>query len=128
MTELAKPHLNIPCLRKPCDTHGGIISCNSNRFEMFSSSVYKGKDLIFKDATRAIVPVGERTTAEAWLGRSFLEAMEGWEAFPSSSPECSRAGEAPAPLTHPSCRTSPDLHPQVLLSLRGPRHPPPPAV
>ncbi|XP_062833629.1 melanotransferrin isoform X2 [Anolis carolinensis] len=66
-------------------------SNSSNRFEMFSSSVYKGKDLIFKDATRAIVPVGERTTAEAWLGRSFLEAMEGWEAFPSSSPECSRA-------------------------------------
>ncbi|KAH0624313.1 hypothetical protein JD844_008017 [Phrynosoma platyrhinos] len=72
---------------------------NSNGFKMFSSSDFHGQDLIFKDATTAIVPAEERTTADAWLGQMFLEALEGWESSSSSSsssPQCSGAGEPPA--------------------------------
>nr|XP_060623174.1 melanotransferrin [Anolis sagrei ordinatus] len=85
--------------------HNESNSNSSDRFQMFNSSAFGGQDLIFKDATKAIVPVGERTTAEAWLGQPFLEAMEGWEAFPaSSSPQCSGAAAG-----------TPDLLPLLLL-------------
>ncbi|XP_042314330.1 melanotransferrin [Sceloporus undulatus] len=69
---------------------------NSNGFKMFNSSDFHGQDLIFRDATTAIVTAGERTTTDAWLGQMFLEAMEGWESFSSS--QCSKAAARPGNL------------------------------
>lgn len=61
---------------------------NPNGFKMFSSSEFQKQDLIFKDSTVEIVPVGERRTFESWLGQPFLDSLEGLE-----SSQCSRAGE-----------------------------------
>ncbi|KAG8136379.1 hypothetical protein E2320_009337 [Naja naja] len=59
---------------------------NTNGFKMFSSSEFQKQDLIFKDSTVKIVPVGERRTFESWLGRPFLDSLEGLQ-----SPQCSGA-------------------------------------
>ncbi|KAL7991176.1 hypothetical protein Chor_012831 [Crotalus horridus] len=59
---------------------------NPNGFKMFSSSEFQKQDLIFKDSTVEIVPVGERRTFESWLGQPFLDSLEGLE-----SSQCSRA-------------------------------------
>ncbi|ETE58627.1 Serotransferrin, partial [Ophiophagus hannah] len=59
---------------------------NPYGFKMFSSSEFQKQDLIFKDSTVKIVPVGERRTFESWLGRPFLDSLEGLQ-----SPQCSGA-------------------------------------
>uniref|UniRef100_A0A8C5RS13 Melanotransferrin n=1 Tax=Laticauda laticaudata TaxID=8630 RepID=A0A8C5RS13_LATLA len=61
---------------------------NLNGFKMFSSSEFQKQDLIFKDSTVKIVPVGERRTFESWLGQPFLDSLEGLQ-----SPQCSGAGK-----------------------------------
>ncbi|XP_047645374.1 melanotransferrin isoform X2 [Phacochoerus africanus] len=50
---------------------------NKNGFKMFDSSNYHGQDLLFKDATIRVVPVGERTTYRDWLGPDYVAALEG---------------------------------------------------
>ncbi|XP_055977789.1 melanotransferrin [Sorex fumeus] len=50
---------------------------NENGFKMFDSSSYHGRDLLFKDATVQVVPVGEKTTYGDWLGRDYIAALEG---------------------------------------------------
>ncbi|XP_053315566.1 melanotransferrin [Spea bombifrons] len=46
-------------------------------FKMFNSSFYYANDLIFKDSTNKIVPVQEKTTYEKWLGKNYIESLEG---------------------------------------------------
>lgn len=58
---------------------------------MFDSSNYHGQDLLFKDATIRVVPVGERTTYRDWLGPDYVAALEGM-----LSQQCSGAGRAAA--------------------------------
>ncbi|XP_063162268.1 melanotransferrin [Candoia aspera] len=62
----------------------------TNGFKMFSSADFQKQDLIFKDSTVAIVPVGERRTFKSWLGQPFLDSLEGWEFS-----QCSRAASKP---------------------------------
>ncbi|XP_036075621.1 melanotransferrin isoform X3 [Rousettus aegyptiacus] len=50
---------------------------NKNGFKMFDSSDYHGQDLLFKDATIRVVPVGEKTTYHDWLGLDYVAALEG---------------------------------------------------
>uniref|UniRef100_A0A8C8S3F0 Melanotransferrin n=1 Tax=Pelusios castaneus TaxID=367368 RepID=A0A8C8S3F0_9SAUR len=57
---------------------------NGNGFKMFDSSDFQGTDLIFKDSTVKIVPVGEKTTYAEWLGNEYIESLEGMQ-----SPQCS---------------------------------------
>lgn len=56
---------------------------------MFDSSNYHGQDLLFKDATIRVVPVGEKTTYRDWLGPDYVAALEGM-----LSQQCSGAGRA----------------------------------
>uniref|UniRef100_A0A8D2JA84 Melanotransferrin n=1 Tax=Varanus komodoensis TaxID=61221 RepID=A0A8D2JA84_VARKO len=69
---------------------------NTYGFKMFSSTDFEGQDLIFKDSTTAIVPVGERTTFKSWLGQQFLESLEGLGSY-----QCSGAGESGFPCWFP---------------------------
>ncbi|XP_008591097.1 PREDICTED: melanotransferrin-like, partial [Galeopterus variegatus] len=50
---------------------------NTNGFKMFDSSDYHGQDLLFKDATIQVVPVGEKTTYRDWLGLDYVASLEG---------------------------------------------------
>ncbi|XP_007517513.2 melanotransferrin [Erinaceus europaeus] len=50
---------------------------NKNGFKMFDSSNYHGQDLLFKDATLRVVPVGEKTSYLDWLGLDYVAALEG---------------------------------------------------
>ncbi|KAH1164740.1 hypothetical protein KIL84_000005 [Mauremys mutica] len=59
---------------------------NGNGFKMFDSSDFLGTDLIFKDSTIKIVPVGEKTTYAEWLGSEYIDSLEGMQ-----SPQCSGA-------------------------------------
>lgn len=60
---------------------------------MFNSTEFDGQDLIFKDSTVKIVPTEGRTTSRSWLGRPFLDSLEGLQSL-----RCSGAGEQGLPL------------------------------
>ncbi|KAM8905947.1 melanotransferrin isoform 1-T1 [Lycaon pictus] len=62
---------------------------NKNGFRMYDSSNYHGQDLLFKDATTRMVPVGEKATYRDWLGPDYVAALEGM-----LSQQCSGAGRA----------------------------------
>ncbi|XP_072428371.1 melanotransferrin isoform X1 [Chiloscyllium punctatum] len=49
---------------------------NPNGFKMFNSSAYDGSDLLFKDSTVRIISVGEKTTYQDWLGKTYLDAIK----------------------------------------------------
>ncbi|KAJ7324408.1 hypothetical protein JRQ81_017428 [Phrynocephalus forsythii] len=55
-------------------------------FQMFDSTAYGGKNLLFKDATTELVPIVEQTY-EAWLGEEYLHAMRGLDCDPTRLPE-----------------------------------------
>ncbi|XP_029471930.1 melanotransferrin isoform X2 [Rhinatrema bivittatum] len=50
---------------------------NNEAFNMFSSSKYHEKDLLFKDSTIKIIPVEEKTTYLEWLGKEYIETLKG---------------------------------------------------
>ncbi|XP_015284559.1 PREDICTED: melanotransferrin-like [Gekko japonicus] len=63
---------------------------NGHGFKMFDSSDFQGADLIFRDSTTEIVPVGVKTTYASWLETQFLESLEGLESL-----QCSGAAMEP---------------------------------
>ncbi|XP_073531115.1 melanotransferrin [Phyllobates terribilis] len=75
---MVHPQMNIHALfgllDKAQDYYG---SDSSSVFKMFNSSKYNEKDLIFKDSTQKIVPVREKKTYEQWLGRNYIDSIEG---------------------------------------------------
>ncbi|XP_078597834.1 uncharacterized protein LOC144873914 isoform X1 [Branchiostoma floridae x Branchiostoma japonicum] len=44
-------------------------------FEMFDSSKFEGRDLMFRDNVQRLVPVGQRNTWQKWLGSSYMESV-----------------------------------------------------
>ena len=60
----------------------GITQNNPTQFQLFNSSKYKGKDLLFKDSTKKLVDVKDKNTYEKWLGTDYLEDLKALTACP----------------------------------------------
>ena len=58
----------------------GITQNNPTQFQLFNSSKYKGKDLLFKDSTKQLVDVKDKNTYEKWLGTDYLEDLKALKA------------------------------------------------
>ena len=43
--------------------------------QMFNSSAYGGKDLLFKDSSVKLIDVKEKNSTEAWLGQKYFKAL-----------------------------------------------------
>ena len=56
----------------------------SNKFQLFNSTKYGGKDLLFKDSTKKLVDVGEKKTYGLWLGKSYKDDLDALKACPGS--------------------------------------------
>ncbi|XP_061490541.1 melanotransferrin-like, partial [Rhineura floridana] len=78
------------------DTDGSLVfqllsqgqqrfNAEGSDFQMFSSSAYDGKNLLFKDSTTELVPIMEQTY-QAWLGEEYLHAMRGLDCDPTRLP------------------------------------------
>ncbi|KYO45305.1 disks large-like protein 1 isoform A [Alligator mississippiensis] len=65
---------------------------NGNGFKMFDSVDFSGTDLLFKDSAVKTVPVREKRTYREWLGKEYIEALEGMQSL-----QCS--AEAAIPVT-----------------------------
>ncbi|XP_041120278.1 melanotransferrin-like [Polyodon spathula] len=55
-------------------------------FKMFDSSVYGGKDLLFKDSTIRLIAI-ENQSYQDWLGEEYLHALSGLDCSPDRLPE-----------------------------------------
>lgn len=56
---------------------------------MFDSVDFSGTDLLFKDSAVKTVPVREKRTYREWLGKEYIEALEGMQSL-----QCSAEGMA----------------------------------
>lgn len=45
-------------------------------FQLFNSSAYGSKDLLFKESTVRLVDVTEKNSTEAWLGEKYFKALK----------------------------------------------------
>jgi len=57
----------------------------SNKFQLFNSTKYGGKDLLFKDSTKKLVDVGEKKTYDLWLGKSYMDDLDALKACPTTT-------------------------------------------
>nr|QHQ72351.1 melanotransferrin isoform 1 [Acipenser ruthenus] len=55
-------------------------------FKMFDSSLYGGKDLLFKDSTIRLIAI-ENQSYQDWLGEEYLHALSGLDCSPDRLPE-----------------------------------------
>ena len=79
---------------------------HSHLFQMFNSSLFGGKDLLFKDSTVKLIDVKEKNSTEAWLGQNYFNALR-------TLSSCQEVVAAPRSLTVKLQPTSPG---QLLLS------------
>ena len=54
-------------------------------FQMFNSTKYGGKDLLFKDSTKELVDVGDKKTYEEWLEKKYLDDVEAISTCPTKA-------------------------------------------
>lgn len=52
-----------------------LLRSKSPSFQMFNSSAYGGKDLLFKDFSVRLIDVKEKNSTEAWLGQKYFKAL-----------------------------------------------------
>ena len=55
---------------------------NPHFFQMFNSSTYGGKDLLFADSTVKLIDVKEKNTTQAWLGEKYYFALQSLSSCP----------------------------------------------
>ncbi|KAM4694519.1 melanotransferrin isoform 2-T2 [Discoglossus pictus] len=88
---MVHPDTNIHAIYGLLDHAQEFFASDTNpEFKMFDSSVYSATDLIFRDSTYKIVPVQGKTTYLQWLGRDYLESMEGFK--------CTSGAETVSPM------------------------------
>ena len=63
----------------------GTNQTDSAKFQLFSSSKYGGKDLLFKDSTKKLVDVGDQKTYDRWLGDEYLKDLEALNSCPTTA-------------------------------------------
>ncbi|XP_068748591.1 melanotransferrin-like [Montipora capricornis] len=78
----------------------GVNQTNFNMFQLFNSSQYGGKDLLFKDSTMKLVDVRDRNSYEKWLGSEYLEDLKVLTSCPST--------EGPSPPDEGPSASAPD--------------------
>lgn len=49
---------------------------NPNLLQLFNSSAYGGKDLLFQDSTVKLIDVMDKNSTEAWLGEQYFLALK----------------------------------------------------
>ncbi|XP_068748594.1 melanotransferrin-like [Montipora capricornis] len=69
----------------------GVNQTDSSMFQLFNSSKYGGKDLLFKDSTKKLVDVGDRDSYQKWLGSDYLKDLEVLKPCPSTEGPSSSA-------------------------------------
>ena len=70
----------------------GVNQTNWRMFQLFNSSKYGGKDLLFKDSTKKLVDVGNKNTNVKWLGEVYLKDLEALKMCPTTAaPSASKA-------------------------------------
>ena len=47
----------------------------SHLLQMFNSSIYGGKDLLFRDSTVKLIDVKEKNSTKTWLGQKYFNAL-----------------------------------------------------
>lgn len=52
-----------------------FVLSKSPSFQIFNSSAYGGKDLLFKDSSVTLIDVKEKNSTEAWLGQKYFDAL-----------------------------------------------------
>lgn len=52
-----------------------FVRSKSPSFQIFNSSAYGGKDLLFKDSSVTLIDVKEKNSTEAWLGQKYFDAL-----------------------------------------------------
>ena len=62
----------------------GTNQTDSAKFQLFNSSKYGGKDLLFKDSTTKLVGVGGQKTYDLWLGDAYLKDLEALNSCPTT--------------------------------------------
>lgn len=53
-----------------------IFRSKSTSSPMFNSSVYGGKDLLFKDSSIKLIDVKQKNSTKAWLGQKYFKALQ----------------------------------------------------
>lgn len=53
----------------------GINQTNPNDFQMFNSTAYQGKDLLFKDSTVRLVDIGEKNIYDKWMTKQYQDEL-----------------------------------------------------
>lgn len=64
-----------------------MFSGRDSNFQMFDSTAYNGKNLLFKDSTTELVPIMDQTY-QAWLGDEYLHALRGLDCDPDRKSVC----------------------------------------
>ena len=52
-----------------------FLQLKQDIFQLFNSSAYGHKDLLFKDSTVKLIDIREKNSTEAWLGEMYYQAL-----------------------------------------------------
>lgn len=79
---MSRPGNQVAALKQSLLRLVEFFQTNTSLFQMFNSSAYGGKDLLFKDSTVKLIDVKEKNSTEAWLGQKYLFALQSLSSCP----------------------------------------------